>query len=338
MANATDARYDALLYVSFGGPEGRADIMPFLENVLRGRNVPRERMEAVAHHYEIFDGVSPINAQNRRIVEALRQQLRDHEIALPVYWGNRNWAPYLEDSIDQMRGDGIKNALVFITSAFSSYSGCRQYRENLQVAGEKLGEGVPNFTILRKFYDHPGFVGPGREHLQTALASLPADRRDGARIAFTAHSIPMTMARHSRYVAQLEEACRLVMGDDPHPWRLVYQSRSGPPSQPWLEPDIVEHLRDLHEQGVTEVVVLPIGFVSDHIEVLFDLDREAQEAAETIGMTLVRAPTAGTHPAFVAMIRELIEEQLFDAPVLHWYGSQSVNERFCDAMCCLAGM
>jgi ferrochelatase len=330
-------RYDALLYVSFGGPEGRDDVIPFLENVLRGRNVPRERMEAVAHHYDLFDGVSPINAQNRRIIANLQDELRAHQIDLPVYWGNRNWTPYLTDAMRQMRDDGITHALVFITSAFSSYSSCRQYREDIQRAREAIGEGAPEVAVLRKFYDHPGFIGPGREHLQAALEQIPEERRADAHVVFTAHSIPVSMASHSRYVAQLEEAGRLVMGDDPHPWRLVYQSRSGPPSQPWLEPDVVSHLRDLRAQGVTDAVVLPIGFISDHIEVRYDLDIEAQEAAHAIGLNMVRAPTAGEHPAFAAMIREVIEERVAGAPARHWPGSQSIDERFCYEECCLPG-
>ncbi|MCA1614049.1 MAG: ferrochelatase, partial [Acidobacteria bacterium] len=269
--------YDALLVVSFGGPEGMGEVIPFLENVLRGRNVPRERLEAVAHHYELFGGVSPINGQNRRLIAALRAELDARGPALPVYWGNRNWHPFLADALRQMRDDGVTRALAFVTSAYSSYSGCRQYREDIERARAEVGGDAPAVDKLRVFYNHPGFVSPNAESLRAALAQLPADRRAGARVAFTAHSIPLSMASGCDYHAQLEETCRLVArAAGVTDWRLVFQSRSGPPAQPWLEPDICDHLRALRAEGVRDVVVHPVGFISDHMEVIYDLDTEAR--------------------------------------------------------------
>jgi ferrochelatase len=330
------APYDALLVVSFGGPEGPDDVMPFLENVLRGRNVPRERMLDVAHHYQLFGGVSPLNAQNRAIVAALREELAAHNVDLPVYWGNRNWPPYLTDAMRQMTADGRRHALAFITSAYSSYSGCRQYREDLARAREAVGPQAPQVSILRKFYNHPGFISANVAQVRTALEQIPAARRARAHVAFTAHSIPETMARASLYERQLLETCRLVADAVGMPaWRLVYQSRSGPPSQPWLEPDISDHLRALHAVGVQDVVMAPVGFISDHIEVLYDLDVEAKQAAEQLGLNTVRAATAGTHPAFAAMLRELVMERLAasaDRPAL---GIQGPSHDVCSVDCCL---
>jgi ferrochelatase len=335
--NGTDP-VDAILVVSFGGPEGMDDVMPFLENVLRGRNVSRERMLEVAHHYELFGGVSPINAQNRALIEALHAELQRHGPRLPIYFGNRNWHPFLADTMQQMADDGIKHALAFFTSAYSSYSGCRQYREDIARAQAEVGPNAPHVDILRKFYNHPGFVEPNAEYVGAALATIPEERRSDARIAFTAHSIPAGMARNSRYEAQLLETCRLVAEALGHPhWQLVYQSRSGPPSQPWLEPDIGDHLHDLKAAGVTDVVVAPVGFISDHLEVMYDLDTEARELAAELGITMVRAASVGTHPAFISMIRELIVERMTDNPVRRFLGTQGASHDVCPVDCCLMG-
>ena len=330
--------YDALLLVSFGGPEGMDEVMPFLANVLRGRNVPEARMREVAHHYELFGGVSPINGQNRRLIAALERELKERGPRLPVYWGNRNWHPLLADTLRRMRDDGIENALAFVTSAYSSYSGCRQYREDIERARESVGSGAPRVEKLRAFFNHPGFVGPNTENLRAALEQVPAGRRGEARVAFTAHSIPSAMAAGCDYQRQLLETCRLVAEGAEHTnWRLVFQSRSGPPTQAWLEPDICEHLRELKSEGVRDVVVAPAGFISDHMEVLYDLDTEARQLAAELGLNLIRAATVGTHPEFVSMIRELILERLDEATPRRALGHFPPWQDFCAADCCLPG-
>lgn len=330
--------FDAILVVSFGGPEGRDDVMPFLENVTRGRGVPRERLEEVAHHYELFGGVSPINAQNRALIAALRAELDAHRIGLPIYFGNRNWHPLLSETLREMTSDGVQRALAFFTSAFSSYSGCRQYRENIFEAQVEAGPDAPEVAKLRAFWNHPGFIGPNAERVRSALAEIPPERRAAAHVAFTAHSIPVAMARHCRYEAQLEEAARLVAeAAGARRYRLVYQSRSGPPAVPWLEPDICDHLRELAADGVRDVVVSPLGFVSDHIEVLYDLDHEARAAADELGLAMVRAGTVGTHPAFVAMIRELIQERLDPSLPRRSLGRLGPGPDVCPPGCCLPG-
>ncbi len=302
--------YDAVLLVSFGGPEGRDEVIPFLENVLRGRNVPRERMLEVAQHYYHFDGVSPINEQNRQLIAALQARLAANGPNLPIYWGNRNWQPYLADALRQMRDDGIKRALAFVTSAYSSFSGCRQYRGNIAAAQAAVGAGAPEVDKIRAFFNHPGFIGPMAERVREAYGQIAVERRAAAELIFTAHSVPLSMAASSKYVDQLQEACRLVAeAAGRRDYRLVWQSRSGPPAQPWLEPDISDHLRQRSEQGVQDVVVAPIGFISDHMEVLFDLDIEARKVAAELGLGFVRAGTVGVHPDFIAMIRELILER-----------------------------
>jgi ferrochelatase len=328
--------YDALLLVSFGGPEGMEEVLPFLENVLRGRHVPPERMQQVAHHYELFGGVSPINEQNRRLIEALRRELEEHGPRLPIYWGNRNWHPLLADTLRQMRDDGVRRALAFVTSAYSSYSGCRQYRENIEAAREAVGEGAPRVEKLRVFFNHPGFVEPNTEHLRAALEQIPAERRDHAQIAFTAHSIPTAMASGCDYERQLRETCRLVAeAANRDRWQLVFQSRSGPPTQPWLGPDICDHLRELKAAGVSDVIIHPIGFISDHMEVLYDLDIEARQVADEIGLSMVRAATVGTHPLFVSMIRELILERLDSSVQRRAVGQMTPWHDLCPADCCL---
>lgn len=329
--------YDAILLVSFGGPEGMNDVMPFLENVLRGRNVPPERMHAVAHHYELFGGVSPINQQNRNLIEALKAELIANKIELPIYWGNRNWHPMLADTLMQMQKDGIQKALAFVTSAYSSYSSCRQYRENIATALEKLGD---NRTLqiekLRGFYNHPGFVQANADQLDKALQQLGCDR-DQVHVAFTAHSIPMSMASSCDYESQLKETAHLVAEKvGLTRWQICYQSRSGPAAQPWLEPDICDHIRKLHEDGVNKLIIAPIGFVSDHMEIKFDLDIEAKELCDQLGMQMVRAGTAGTHPAFVKMIRMLIEEKLDSGTERLALGTQGPRSDECAQNCCPA--
>jgi len=305
--------YDALLVLSFGGPESPEEVLPFLENVLRGRNVSRERMLEVAANYTLFGGRSPINDQNRALIAALSQELATHGPALPVYWGNRNWHPLLSGTVRQMAKDRVRRALVFVTSAYSSYSGCRQYREDLQRARAEVGPEAPEFDKLRQFYDHPGFIGPLTEHVREALSQAAPD----AHLLFTAHSIPVAMSETSPYLAQLQETARLVgEGLGRVGYRLVFQSRSGPPHQPWLEPDIRDVLRETARAGGSpDVVVAPIGFISDHMEVKYDLDTQARAVAEEAGLRMVRAATVGTHPRFIQMIRELIDERLAGYPL-----------------------
>ena len=329
--------YDALLIVSFGGPEGMEDVMPFLENVLRGRNVPPERMRAVAHHYELFGGVSPINGQNRELIAALKDEFAAAGLRLPIYWGNRNWHPMLADTLREMANDGIKRALAFVTSAYSSYSGCRQYLENIARAQAIIGERAPRVEKLRAFYNHPGFIEPNAERVRAALEKIPAARRADTRIAFTAHSIPRSMAATSAYETQLLEASRLVAERAEHDrWQLVYQSRSGSPAQPWLEPDICGHLRELKTEGARDVVVSPIGFISDHMEVIYDLDTEARALAKELDLNMIRAATVGTHPSFVQMIRELIQERIAPETIARRaLGSRGVSHDVCQTDCCV---
>src|SRR5215218_1152215 len=330
--------YDALLVLSFGGPEGMDDVMPFLENVTRGRNIPRQRLEEVAEHYAHFGGISPINAQNRALIAALEGELAEHGIDLPIYFGNRNWHPLLQDTIKAMRADGVKNSLLFVTSAYSSYSSCRQYREDVAQALEAIGEQDMRFDKIRVFYNHPGFVEPMARRVRDALDSLPRDRRDAAEVVFTAHSIPVSMARSSAYERQLREASRLVAAlAGAARYRLAWQSRSGPPQVPWLEPDILDELDRLHASGVEDVVVVPIGFISDHLEVLFDLDVEAQNRAQELGMNMIRVATVGTDPVFVAMIRELIEERLQENPERRFLGELGPGHDVCPVDCCQLG-
>ena len=328
-------RYDALLLVSFGGPEKDEDVMPFLENVTRGRNIPPERLLEVAEHYYHFGGKSPINDQCRELVAAIERELREHGSKLPVYWGNRNWHPLLPDTLRQMRADGVTRALAFMTSAYSSYSGCRQYRENVKAAQEAVGAGAPEVDKLRAFYNHPHYVEASAAEVRHALAQIPAERRTGAELVFTAHSIPCSMAETSDYEKQLRETCRLVaQALQIEEYRLVFQSRSGAPNQPWLEPDILDYLRTLPECGVTDVVIAPIGFISDHMEVLYDLDTEAKDLAAELKLNLVRAATVGTHPVFVRMVRELVEERMNpDLPKLST-GQFGPNHDVCPVNCC----
>ena len=329
--------YNAILLVSFGGPEGNSDVIPFLQNVLRGKNVPESRLEQVAHHYYQFGGVSPINAHCRALIQALREELVRHGIDLPIYWGNRNWHPMLEDTMRQMAADGVSNALAFVTSAYSSYSSCRQYLEDIERARRTVGDTAPKIDKLRAFYNHPNFIDVNAEKVGSALQAIAPERRREAHIAFTAHSIPTSMADNCRYAAQLEEAAGLV-ADKVHckNWRLVYQSRSGPPTQPWLEPDICDHLRVLAGQGVKDVVLSPVGFISDHMEVIYDLDTEAKKLGDELGINVFRAATAGCDKRFIEMIRLLIEERLKDGPKL-CSGEQGPCQDTCPIDCCASG-
>lgn len=328
-------KYDAILLVSFGGPEQSADVMPFLENVLRGKNVPRERMLEVAEHYNQLGGKSPINGQNRQLISALETELSEHGPRLPVYWGNRNWHPLLPDTLRQMKAKGIQRALAFVTSAYSSYSSCRQYQEDIARAREEAGAGAPVVDKIRVFYNHPGFIEANADRIRQALEQIPAQRRPATQLIFTAHSIPLAMAAGSRYEEQLKESARLAAEQVGHSqYRLVYQSRSGPPSQPWLEPDILDGLREVKRNGESDVVIAPIGFVSDHMEVIFDLDIQARQLCEEIGLNMVRAGTVGTHPRFIRMIRELICERLDEnAPKLA-LGNLGARPDVCAEDCC----
>jgi protoporphyrin/coproporphyrin ferrochelatase len=329
------ASYDAFLLVSFGGPEGPDDVLPFLENVLRGRNVPRERMLEVAEHYHHFGGVSPINAQNRELLAALSGEFAAAGLDLPLYWGNRNWHPLLLDTLRQMRSDGVRRAIALFTSAFSSYSGCRQYRENIAAAQAEVGAGAPEVDKLRAFFNHPGFIEPMVERTAAALAQLPEERRSAAQLLFSAHSIPLAMAGNCNYELHFQEASRLVAAALGHAhWRLVYQSRSGPPSQPWLEPDVRDALVEIARGGPSDVVLVPIGFVSDHMEVLYDLDWEARQQADELGLNLVRAQTVGTHPRFVQMVRELVLERISDNPRRLSLGGLGPSHDVCPVDCC----
>ena len=331
----TDLEYDSVLLVSFGGPEQRADVMPFLENVVRGKNVPPDRLKEVAAHYNHFEGMSPLNEQNRALIAALEEELQTSGIDLPVYWGNRNWNPFILEALHQMRDDGKKRALAFFTSAYSSYSGCRQYLENIEKAREELGEGAPAVDKLRAFYNHPGFIEANVDRLLAALETLPKERRECARVAFSGHSIPIAMAETCDYAEQIEETARLVAEAARHErWQVVYQSRSGPPHVPWLGPDILEHLDALSQINVQDVVVVPIAFLSDNMEVIWDLDHEARDYANELGITLTRAPTVGTHPAFVSMIRELIEERLGKVTTRQALGKRGPSHDVCPPDCC----
>jgi protoporphyrin/coproporphyrin ferrochelatase len=330
--------YDAILVMSFGGPEGLDDVMPFLENVTGGRNIPRERLLEVAEHYRHFGGVSPLNALNRALIAALEEELEENGPDLPIYFGNRNWHPMITDTVQQMKDDGVKRALAFFTSGFSNYAGCRLYRENIQQAVEAVGDGAPEFDSIRMFYNHPGFINPVVDNMRSAIDQFPEDERDSIHIAFTAHSIPMGMARNSAYLAQLTEACRIVaemIGTENY--KLVYQSRSGPPAMPWLDPDILDYMDTIAEQGIKNLVIMPIGFISDHMEVLFDLDTEAIEKADELGMTMIRAATVGTAKPFIRMIRDLIIERMTENPDRPALGSLPANHDICPLDCCLPG-
>ncbi|WP_433226598.1 ferrochelatase [Actinomadura formosensis] len=297
--------YDALLLLSFGGPEGPEDVIPFLENVTRGRNIPKERLEEVGEHYFLFGGVSPINQLCRDLKSAIETDFATHGVDLPVYWGNRNWTPYLADTVRQMKADGIRRAAAFVTSAYSGFSTNDQYLADIARAREEV-PGAPEIDKLPVYCDRPGFIEPFVDATKDALGRLP----EGARLVFTAHSVPLSQPGQEKYVAELEEAVRTVAqkAAPGAPWDLVYQSRSGPPSQPWLDPQITDHLEKLHGEDVRAVAVVPIGFVSDHMEVKYDLDVEAAGRAAELGLAFARAATPGADPRFAALPRHLLED------------------------------
>ena len=336
--------YDALVLVSFGGPESPDDVLPFLHNVTRGRGVPPERLAAVAEHYQHFGGVSPINQQCRELLAAVRADFDAHGLDLPIYWGNRNWHPMLADTVAEMRDAGVRRALAFVTSAYGGYSSCRQYLDDIAAARVVAGPDAPVIDKLRHFADHPGFVAPHVDAVRVALETLDPGRRASTRLVFTAHSVPTSMAATAgpppvappgRYVAQLRETAGLVAAAAAPdlPWDLVWQSRSGPPRMPWLVPDVNDHLTALAGAGVTDVVVSPVGFVSDHLEVVWDLDTEAAATAKGLGLGFARAATPGTDPRFVAMVRELVVERLDDSVPRRRLGTLPSWDT-CPATCC----
>jgi ferrochelatase len=325
------ADYDAFLLVSFGGPERPDDVMPFLQNVTRGRGIPPERLEAVAEHYYAAGGVSPINQQCRDLIAAIGKDFATSGVDLPIYWGNRNWDPYLTTTVAEMAAAGVRRALAFVTSAYGSYSSCRQYLDDIERARAEAGPGAPQIDKIRHFFSHPGFIEPFADATVRAIESLPAGIRADVPLVFTAHSVPEAMAAASgpppggRYPAQLAEAAGLIAArvnaaarpaggaggpDGGHPWRLVYQSRSGPPSQPWLGPDVCDYLEELARDGAPGAVLVPVGFITDHMEVVHDLDVEAAGVAGRLGLPLARAATPGQDPRFASMITALVGERL----------------------------
>ena len=336
------APYDAFLLVSFGGPEGPADVMPFLQNVTAGRNIPLERLEQVAEHYYHFGGVSPINQQCRDLIAAVEKDFAARGVALPVYWGNRNWDPYLASTLAEMADAGVRRALAFVTSAYSSFSSCRQYLNDIARAREQVGERAPQVDKIRQYFNHPGFIASFAAAATDAARSLPGGG-DDFDLIFTAHSIPVSMADASgpsggAYQAQLADAARQVAAEIGYqrPWHLAYSSRSGPPSQPWLEPDVNDLLAELAAAGSRAAVLVPIGFVSDHVEVKFDLDVEAAQTARLLGLTLARAATPGTDPRFVSMITDLVCERL-DGTAPLALGALGAGPDSCPPGCCGAG-
>lgn len=332
----TEARqYDALLVVSYGGPNGPDDVMPFLENATRGRGIPPTRLLEVAAHYHRFGGISPINAQNRALVSALREEFAANGPDLPIFIGNRNWHPLLQDTIQKMGDRGVRSALALVTSAFSSYSGCRQYRDDIVRACEAVGPHAPTFDKVRVFFNHPGFIVANAESLRETLDGVGRAERAAAHVVFTAHSIPVAMASRSAYEAQLVEASRLVAeASDVERWSLAYQSRSGPPHVPWLGPDIGDELDRLASQGVRDVVVLPIGFLSDHMEVRYDLDCEARDRAASLGVRLHRAATVGTRASFITALRDLIMERMTEGAERRAVGRLGPSHDVCPLDCC----
>jgi ferrochelatase len=326
---------DAVLLLSFGGPERPQDVMPFLENVARGRNIPRARLEVVAQHYLGFGGRSPINDECRRILSALEAELAARGPHLPLYWGNRNWHPLLADTVAAMARDGVRRAVAIATSAFSSYSSCRQYLEDIEKARAAVGASAPRIEKLPPFWNHAFFLETMVEHARAALGSAALEP-SATRLVFTAHSIPSAMAARCDYEAELREASRMVaLAAAPSlAWDLAWQSRSGPPQVPWLEPDVCDHLRTIAASGISRVVLVPIGFVVDHMEVVYDLDTAAAEVARECGIALSRAACAGADPRFIAGLRDLVAaHQGGDAVAV--LGSSARRPFPCAQDCCL---
>lgn len=336
--------FDALLLLSFGGPEGPEQVMPFLENVTRGRGIPPERLVSVAEHYLHFGGVSPINGINRALITQIQTELTERGEKLPVYFGNRNWDPYLADTVESMKADGITRAAVFSTSAWGGYSGCAQYQEDIARARAEVGDGSPEMVKLRQYFDHPLLVEMFADGIAEAAATLPAPLREDARLVFTAHSIPLRAANRcgpDLYPRQVAYSSGLVAAAAGYiEYDQVWQSRSGPPSVPWLEPDVADHLTALAEAGTKAVIVCPIGFVADHIEVIWDLDSELAEQAAGLGIALARATTPNAQPRFARLALDLLDEKrqgrdparVVGAQPVPGYGS-SVNGQFCTADC-----
>jgi protoporphyrin/coproporphyrin ferrochelatase len=330
--------YDALLVVSFGGPEGPDDVMPFLDNVLRGLRVKPETRERIAARYAPFGGVSPINEETRAFVAALRNELDRRGPTLPIYWGNRNWHPFLADAFKQMADDGVERAIAYVTSAFSSYSGCRKYREDLYRAAAAVPH-PPVIDRLRMPFNHPGFIEAVADRAAEALARFAPEHRAGTPILFTAHSLPESMAANCAYEAQLESSCRLV-GDrlEHQRWRLVYQSNNASYGREhWLGPDIGEALEAVAAAGGERAAVVPIGFVCDHLEIVLDLDVEAAGRARELRIEMSRAGTVGTHPAYVAAIRDLVIERMTASPARPALGTLGPSHDICPVDCCLSG-
>jgi ferrochelatase len=328
--------YDALILVSFGGPEKLEDVAPFLEDVARGRNVPRRRLVEVAGHYELFGGVSPLNSENRALLAALAEEFNSHGPPLALYWGNRHWHPLLSDTIREMAEDGIGRALALVTSAFGSYSSCRQYLDDIERARTQVGPRAPRIDKLRRFYNHPDFIEAQSDRVAAALGRLPPGRRETAQLVYTAHSIPATMAGQCGYAGELRESARLVSERVGHArWDLAYQSRSGPPQESWLEPDIGDYLVQLHRAAVaTDVVIAPIGFLCEHMEIAYDLDMEIASLCEHLGLGMVRAVAVGSHPRLIRMVRELVLERIDPTAPRRAVGQFGPAPDVCPPGCC----
>lgn len=330
--------YDGLILVSFGGPERREDVLPFLAHVLQGKPASPGRLQEVAEHYYHFGGVSPLNDQCRQLLAALAAELRAAGRHLPLYWGNRHWHPFLTDTVRQMARDGVRRALAFVPSAYSSYVGCRQYREDIERARAAVGAAAPAIDKVRPFFNHPRFIAAFAARVREALAQVPTARHASTLLLFTAHSIPTSMAQGCDYERQLRETMALVRRHvGPLAAELAFQSRSGPASQPWLEPDLLDHLRAVRGSGqYSDVVLVPVGFLSDHMEVCYDLDRQAAQLGRDLGLHVVRAGTPGVHPEFVTMVAELIDERVAHAPP-RYVGSSEPCPHLCPADCCPPG-
>lgn len=331
--------YDAILLLGFGGPEKKDDVLPFLENVTRGRGIPRERLLGVAEHYYEFGGKSPLNDHMRALLSRLSEALPQRGIDLPIYWGNRNWHPMIEDVMAEIVSKGHQRVITFVPSAYSSYSSCRQYREDIERARAAVGAKAPEVHKIRPFYNHPRFVAANVDCLRDALEQFSEDEKENLSVVYTAHSLPMSMAEKCDYEAQLAETCRLVAEGaeiSADSWQLVYQSRSGRPSDPWLEPDVCDHVEALAGTDTQNVIVMAIGFLSDHMEVLFDLDQEAADACKKLGLKMVRAKTVWDHPQFMELVVDLIKERLDTSCEIPAVGSFGPRPHFCVEDCCPA--